>query len=289
MAVQSPIEKWTAETPTLYYLIFNIVGSEAYFCQRIGFREVRFIDGILSVDNSLIEICGVNRHEHHPDHGRAVPFEFLKRDLLLIKTHNINAIRTCHQINDSRLYDLADELGVYVMDEADLECHGCEMAVEGTSPASLLSDNPEWEHAYLDRAVQMAERDKSHASVVCWSLGNESFYGRNHKAMYKWIKSKDGTRPIHHEGNQCAITADMFSRMYFPVEKMIAFAKEQSWTKPYIMCEYARAMGNGPGAIKEYVEAFYKPQAHWRFCVGVGESWVEDENPGRRRIHGIRR
>lgn len=258
IAVPSSLKNWTAETPSLYYLVFHIVDSGAYICQRVGFREVCLINGILSVNSSPIKVRGVNRHEHHPDHGRAVPFEFLKRDLILMKTHNINAIRTCHQINDPRLYDLADELGLYIMDEADLECHGCQTVVEGTDPAALLSDNPEWEDAYLDRAAQMVQRDKNHASVICWSLGNESFYGRNHKAMYKWIKSVDNTRPVHYEGDQNAETADMYSRMYFPVELMVAFAREKEWTKPYILCEYAHAMGNGPGAIKEYVEAFYK-------------------------------
>lgn len=249
---------WTAETPNLYYLVLHIVESGAYVCLRIGFREVELINGVLSVNKAPIKILGVNRHEHHPRFGRAVPFDFLKRDLLLMKTHNINAIRTCHQINDPRLYDLADELGLYIMDEADLECHGCQMAVEGTNPASPLSDNPAWEAAYLDRAVQMVQRDKNHPSIICWSLGNESFYGRNHKAMYHWIKSVDNTRPVHYEGDQGAETADMYSRMYFPVDLMIAFAKEEDWTKPYIMCEYAHAMGNGPGAIEEYVEAFHK-------------------------------
>lgn len=270
---------WTAETPNLYYLVLHIVGSGAYVCLRIGFREVELINGVLSLNKAPIKILGVNRHEHHPQFGRAVPFEFLKRDLLLMKTHNINAIRTCHQINDPRLYDLADELGLYIMDEADLECHGCQMAVEGTNPASPLSDNPAWEAAYLDRAAQMVQRDKNHPSVICWSLGNESFYGRNHKAMYHWIKSVDSTRPVHYEGDQGAETADMYSRMYFSVDLMIAFAKEENWTKPYIMCEYAHAMGNGPGAIKEYVEAFHKyPRLIGGFVWEWANHGLETEN-----------
>lgn len=250
--------EWTAETPHLYFLAFHLAGSDSYVCQRFGFREVRLINGVLSINGAPIKIRGVNRHEHHPDSGRTVPYEFLKRDLLLMKTHNINAIRTSHQINDPRLYDLADELGLYIMDEADLECHGCQMAVEGTNPASLLSDNPDWEESYLDRARQMVQRDKNHASVIFWSLGNESFYGRNHKAMYNWIKSVDPRRPVHYEGDSSAATADMYSRMYLPVAFLVAFAQEKGWTKPYVLCEYAHAMGNGPGAIKEYVEAFYK-------------------------------
>lgn len=250
---------WTAETPILYSLTLHVVGSGAYICQRIGFREVQLLDGVLCLNRSPVKIRGVNRHEHHPDAGRAVPFDFLRRDLLLMKAHNINAVRTSHQPNDPRLYDLADELGLYVFDEADLECHGCQLAVQGgEDPASLLSDNPAWEAAYVDRAVQMVQRDKNHACVICWSLGNEAFYGRNHKAMYRWIKSADGTRPVHYEQDRNAETADMFSRMYLDVDSMIAHAREKDWTKPFVLCEYAHAMGNGPGAIKEYIDAFYK-------------------------------
>lgn len=279
LRVPRSVRPWTAETPKLYYLVLHLVESDAYICLRIGFREVELINGVLSVNKAPIKILGVNRHEHHPKLGRAVPFEFLKRDLLLMKTNNINAIRTCHQINDPRLYDLADELGLYIMDEADLECHGCQMAVEGTNPASPLSDNPSWEAAYLDRAMQMVQRDKNHPSIICWSLGNESFYGRNHKAMYHWIKNVDSSRPIHYEGDQGAETADVFSRMYFPVDLMIAFAKEENWTKPYIMCEYAHAMGNGPGAIKEYVEAFHKyPRLIGGFVWEWANHGLETEN-----------
>lgn len=254
----SEVQTWTAEHPYLYYLIFHVIGSDAYICTRIGFREVQLQDGVLTLNSSPIKIRGVNRHEHHPDFGRAVPFEFLKRDLLLMKAHNINAIRTSHYINDARLYDLADELGLYIMDEADLECHGCGMAVERATPESLLSDNPDWKDAYVDRAVQMVQRDKNHPSIICWSLGNESFYGRNHQAMYDWIKRKDGTRPIHYEADGDGRTVDILSRMYLPVDMLIAYAKARDWTKPYVLCEYAHAMGNGPGAVKEYVEAFYK-------------------------------
>lgn len=258
LEVESPKE-WTAETPHLYSLVFHITDSDTYVCQRLGFSEIRMIDGVFSINGSPVKLRGVNRHEHHPDHGRAVPFSFLRRDLLLMKTHNINAVRTSHQLNDPRLCDLADELGLYILAEADLECHGCEIAAEPPiSPASLLSDNPAWEASYLDRAVQLIRRDGNHASVVCWSLGNESFYGRNHAAMYRWIKADDSTRPVHYEPDHSAETADMFSSMYVSVDYLVSFAKEKGWKKPYVLCEYAHAMGNGPGAIKEYVEAFYK-------------------------------
>ncbi|KAF3761719.1 family 2 glycoside hydrolase [Cryphonectria parasitica EP155] len=258
LAIDKP-QLWTAETPKLYSLTLHVSGTTAYICQRIGLRNIHLIPNAgLHINGHPIKLRGVNRHEHHPDTGRAVPLPFLRRDLLLMKTHNINAIRTSHQPNDPRLYDLADELGLYVLDEADLECHGCQIAVQGTDPAALLSDNPRWEAAYLDRAVQLVQRDKNHACVICWSLGNESFYGQNHEAMYRYIKGVDGSRPVHYEGDQNAETADLFSRMYMPVDALIIAAKEERWEKPYVLCEYAHAMGNGPGAIREYIEAFYK-------------------------------
>lgn len=195
----------------------------------------------------------------------------------MMKAHNINAIRTCHQPNNPRLYDLADELGFWIIDEADLECHGFaevmevamtdeqkrlghdekqKISYEGAS--KWLTDNPEWKEAYEDRARQVVMRDKNHPSVTMWSLGNESFYGRNIQSMYDLIKSIDPSRPIHYEGDREAKTVDLFSMMYASVSKIVEFAKEKDYTKPLILCEYIHAMGNGPGAIKEYVEAFYE-------------------------------
>lgn len=262
ITIPEPPLEWTAETPNLYSLVLHIIDSDTYLCQRFGFREVRIADGVFTINGHPVKLRGVNRHEHHPTRCRAVPLSFLRRDLMLMKTHNVNALRTSHQPNNPRLYDLADELGLYVLDEADLECHGCELAVEeGGDPAALLSDDPAWEASYLDRAAQLVRRDANHASVVIWSLGNESFYGRNHAAMYRWIRQQDGTidaRPVHYEQDRAAATADMFSGMYIPVDRVVALAREEGWTKPYVLCEYAHAMGNGPGAIKEYVEAFYK-------------------------------
>ncbi|OBT74717.1 hypothetical protein VF21_06652 [Pseudogymnoascus sp. 05NY08] len=253
-----PMEKprlWTAETPYLYKLVIS-VGEKQVISQRVGFRQVEIKDGLLKVNGNRIVIRGVNRHEHHPDHGRAVPYDFLRKDLLLMKTHNINAIRTSHYINDPRLYDLADELGLWILDEADLECHG--MGELGTDFASWTSDNPEWKEAYVDRARQMVMRDKNHPSIIIWSLGNESAYGRNHKSMYEFIKSYDKTRPVHYEADFNAESTDVFSRMYHSVEQLIEFVTTNKEAKPMVLCEYVHAMGNGPGGIKEYVDAFYK-------------------------------
>jgi beta-galactosidase len=181
----------------------------------------------------------------------------MKEDLLQMKFFNVNAVRTSHYINDPRVYEVANEIGLWVLDEADLECHGFG-EVGADSPASFASDSPEWREAYVDRARQMVMRDKNQPCIILWSLGNESFYGRNHQAMYDEIKKIDSTRLIHYEGDQDAQTADIYSRMYTSVDEMTKFAEEKDWKKPFVMCEYAHAMGNGPGAIKEYIEIFYK-------------------------------
>jgi beta-galactosidase len=247
--------KWTAETPYLYHLI--LIAEDCIVEQRIGFRSSGLKNGVFVVNGKPVIFRGVNRHEHHPDFGRAVPYEFLYRDLLLMKKYNINAIRTSHYINDTRLYDLADELGLWVMDECDLECHG--LGVIGGNAASYASDNPDWEKAYVDRAVQAVMRDKNHASIIMWSLGNESWYGRNQQAMYDFIHVYDPTRLVHYEQDYDARTVDIYSRMYSSPDDIISFATQsETWDKPMVLCEYVHAMGNGPGAIKEYVEAFYK-------------------------------
>ncbi|KAI0201453.1 beta-galactosidase [Astrocystis sublimbata] len=271
--------KWTAESPTLYHLVITINGT-SFISQRVGFRQVEMKDGLIKVNGQKIILKGANRHEHHPKFGRAVPYEFMKQDLLLMKAHNINAIRTSHQPSDVRLYDLADELGFWVMDEADLECHGFEAICDAAlSPedralpfrerqlltrakaAKWTSDNPDWEKAYVDRAVQLVRRDHLHPSVIIWSLGNEAFFGRNHVAMYDWIKSFDDSRPVHYEADIYADTVDMYSRMYPPVEEILEFAHDKTKTKPLILCEFVHAMGNGPGNIKEYVDKFFEYDA----------------------------
>lgn len=251
--IKDPL-KWTAETPNLYTLVLSML--DCALTERVGFRRVELLDGVFSVNGNPVKLRGVNRHEHHPDFGRAVPYEWLKRDLMLMKQHNINAVRTSHYINDPRLYELADELGLWILDEADLECHG--IFVVGGDGNKMLSDNPEWKEAYLDRARQMVMRDYNRPSIIIWSLGNESGYGSNHRAMYDYIKSVDSSRPIHYEGDWNAHSADVFSRMYSSVDDMERYAREPSWDKPFVMCEFAHAMGNGPGALKEYIELFYK-------------------------------
>jgi beta-galactosidase len=280
--------KWSAEEPYLYKLVLSY--GNRLIAQNVGFRRIEIKNGIYLVNGRRIVFRGANRHEHHPQCGRAVPYEFMKNDLLLMKRHNINAIRTCHQPSDPRLYALADELGFWVMDEADVECHGfstiCETAlapadrsksfeekkvmVQGEA-AQFTSDNPVWEKQYVDRALQLCARDKNHPCVIMWSLGNEAFYGRNFQSMYNAIKDIDQTRPIHYEGDFEAETVDLFSRMYPNISDIVEFAKEHNFKKPLVLCEYVHAMGNGPGNIKEYIDAFYE---HPRLQGGWVWEWA---------------
>lgn len=253
LAITNP-HKWTAETPYLYSLLLEMPGCA--LAERVGFRRTELLDGVWCVNGNPVKLRGTNRHEHHPDSGRAVPYEFLRRDLLLMKRHNINAIRTSHYINDPRLYELADELGLWILDECDLECHG--LFVVGGDGTKFASDNPDWEEAYVDRARQMVMRDFNRPSIILWSLGNESGYGRNHAAMYHFIKGIDRSRLIHYEGDWAAQTADIFSKMYHSHSGVEWDAKQREWDKPLVLCEYIHAMGNGPGAIKEYIDLFYK-------------------------------
>ncbi|KAL1634227.1 hypothetical protein SLS58_010771 [Diplodia intermedia] len=292
LALASP-RKWTAEDPYLYHLALTL-NNQQTVPHRIGVRSAAIRDGIFTVNGARVLFRGVNRHEHHPSRGRAVGPDLLRHDLLLMKTHNVNAIRTCHQPNDPRLYDLADELGFWVMDEADLETHGFACVEEEALSAdekrlpyeqrkalvyeaagAWTSDNARWEQAYVDRVRQLVVRDRNHACVVLWSLGNEAFYGRNHRAMYAWAKANDPTRAVHYEGDVRAETADLFSLMYPELRALREFAaawdgaaKEEEKKKPLVLCEFAHAMGNGPGGLREYMELFYEHP-----CLQGGWVW----------------
>lgn len=277
-------KKWTAETPNLYQLEISLQSPSGEITQtinqKVGFRAVELKDGLITVNGSPIMLRGTNRHDHHPKHGRAVPAEFLRQDLLLMKKHNINALRTSHYPGQPLLYDLADELGLWVMDEADLECHGFYDVVtqpidpppyldyEGSKEeffplaAQFTSDDPAWRDSYLDRMVQMVQRDKNHPCIFSWSLGNESFYGANHVAMVEYARGIDD-RLIHYEGDIKAETADMYSYMYPDMERLTHEVEEigvhdGKFEKPVILCEYAHAMGNGPGGLQDYQDMFRK-------------------------------
>ena len=285
---------WSAESPYLYTLLTSLSGGEGdgqpaeVVPIRVGFRKVEIRGSTFLVNGVAIKIKGVNRHEHHPDLGRAVPLEAMVRDVLLMKRHNINAVRTSHYPEDPRWYDLADQFGLYLIDECDLETHGfCMMPEWRGNP----TDDPRWEQAVVDRMTRMVQRDKNHPSVIMWSLGNEANFGRNHFAMAAAARKLDPTRPIHYEGDTQIQTADVFSMMYpHPdVVNAIGRGNEEGFkklrpemkatgytAKPFILCEYAHAMGNGPGGLKEYWEAFYSSP---RCMGGFIWEWLD---------HGIR-
>ncbi|MDQ0198694.1 beta-galactosidase subunit alpha [Neobacillus ginsengisoli] len=268
--------KWSAEDPNLYTLLLFLKDNMGNIMEvipyKIGFRSIEIKAGNLKVNGKTVMFKGVNRHDHDPDTGRAVSYETMKQDILMMKQYNINAVRTAHYPNDPRFYDLCDQYGLYVIDETDLECHGFELLGD----ANLLSDDPTWEEAYVDRMVRMVERDKNHPSIIMWSLGNESGFGCNFEAMYKWCKELDVTRVVHYEGDRETKAADIFSTMYSSVEKIIGFAEEEDWEKPHILCEFAHAMGNGPGGLKEYWDAFYQ---YKRLQGGFVWEWID---------HGLR-
>jgi beta-galactosidase/evolved beta-galactosidase subunit alpha len=249
-------QKWTAETPTCYDLTIEL-GADGdrteVIAETVGFREVAIEDGQFRVNGEAVTVRGVNRHDFHPDRGRHVPIGAMREDLELMKRHNVNAVRTAHYPNDSRFYDFCDEYGLYVIDETDIECHGLEEADE----TPHLSDAGEWEETYLDRMARMVERDKNHPSVVVWSLGNESDFGSNHVAMAEDTRARDPTRPIHYEPDTDQEVSDIVGPMYPSWEQLEAWAAEDDYDHPVIMCEYAHAMGNGPGSLSEYWEMIY--------------------------------
>lgn len=282
LAVASP-RKWTAETPNLYSvditLQANNTSSAHKVTQRVGFRKVELKDGLMTVNGTPIRLRGVNRHEHHPLLGRSVPLEFARRDLVLMKTHNINALRCAHQPHDPRILGLCDELGLWVMAEADLECHGFYDAVARPldipeerdyeerkvlafpQAAEYTSNNPAWKDAYVERMDALVQRDKNHASVIIWSLGNEAFYGQNLKAMFEYTTNFDPSRLIHYEGDAHAETTHMYSYMYPSIERLTKLVQEEGvkdgkFEKPVILCEYGHAMGNGPGWLEDYEGLF---------------------------------
>ncbi|WP_408960263.1 glycoside hydrolase family 2 TIM barrel-domain containing protein [Natrinema sp. 74] len=269
-AVESP-RKWTAETPNCYDFVLGVSqgqsDDETVLSQTVGFREVEITDGQLLVNGRPVTIRGVNRHDFHPDRGRAVPLEAMREDVKLMKRHNINAVRTAHYPNDPRFYDLCNEYGLYVLDETDLECHGMSHA----ETTEHVSDDPRWEAAYVDRMVRMVERDKNHPSVICWSLGNESGLGTNHERMAAVTRERDPTRPIHYEPDTEQAVSDIIGPMYPPFERLEEWAAADL-EHPVVLCEYAHAMGNGPGNLREFWDLFYE---HDGLQGGFVWDWID--------------
>ncbi|MCF3176926.1 DUF4981 domain-containing protein [Streptomyces sioyaensis] len=277
-----PVRPWTAEDPHLYD--GELVTPGERIPLRIGFRTVRVEDGLLKVNGRRILLRGVNRHEFHPRHGRALGPETMRSDLLLMKRHHINAVRTSHYPPDPAFLDLCDELGLWVVEEGDLETHG--FAQQGWRDNPV--DDPRWEPALLDRAQRMVERDKNHPSIVLWSLGNECGTGRGLSAMAAWMRERDPSRPLHYEGDRSCADTDVYSRMYADhaeVERIGQRAEEplpdpeldaRRRQLPFLLCEYAHAMGNGPGGLSEYQRLF---ERYARCQGGFVWEWID---------HGLR-
>ncbi|MFC4303799.1 glycoside hydrolase family 2 TIM barrel-domain containing protein [Cohnella boryungensis] len=253
---------WNAEQPNLYELYVRAGDEVLRF--PVGFREVKIEAGVLLINGQAVKLKGVNRHDSHPELGQTIPVAHMIQDLVLMKKHNVNTIRTAHYPNDTRFMELCNEYGFYVVDEADLECHGIgNEHIEGSGHS--LTRNPDWKAAFLDRAVRMVERDKNHPCVFMWSLGNESGYDANHIAMAEWIKQRDPSLPIHYEGaaphykgHPNTDCLDMESRMYASVQDIEAYAKEENRRKPLFLCEYSHSMGNGPGDLQDYWDVIYR-------------------------------
>lgn len=251
------VAKWSAETPALYTLVLTL-GSEGKTLEatsaRIGFRSVEIRNAQLLINGNPVEIHGVNLHEHNPATGHVVDRETIMNDLRIMKQNNINAIRTCHYPQVPEFYDLADEYGMYVLDEANIESHGLGVRGQGMTLDKHPADDPMWLNAVLDREKSLVERDKNHPSVIIWSLGNESNNGRNFVEAYKWIKNRDNSRPVHYEQADEKDNTDIVCPMYPSIKHMKNYAERTDVTRPYIMCEYAHAMGNSTGNFQEYFD-----------------------------------
>lgn len=240
---------WTAETPTLYTLVLELLDKNGTTLDiescHVGFRQIEITErGILTLNGKRLIIRGVNRHEFCATSGRAVSIEQMKKEIMCMKQLNFNAVRTCHYPNHTAWYDLCDEYGIYVIDEANIETHGY---------GGGLSSSPNWTNAYMERASRMVLRDKNHPSILLWSLGNESGAGINQAAMYGWIKEYDKTRFVQYEScfPKSNIT-DILCPMYPNMDWVADIMADDSDLRPLILCEYAYAKSNSTGNFKEF-------------------------------------
>jgi len=271
-SVTVPVRAWTAELPYLYDGLLTTEGERVPL--RIGFRTVELSDGLIKVNGKAILFKGVNRHEWHPEKGRALDLETMREDVLLMKRHNINAVRTSHYPPHPDFLDLCDEYGLWVIDECDLETHGFTEQAWRDNPV----DDDRWTPALLDRAARMVERDKNHPSIVIWSLGNEAGTGRGLTAMSEWIHNRDSSRLVHYEGDIDCRDTDVYSRMYADhaeaerIGQGLDSGTHKRRQLPFILCEYAHAMGNGPGGLADYQRLF---ESYDRLQGGFVWEWID--------------
>lgn len=285
---------WSAETPHLYPLCVELLDTDGNVIERssldIGVREFGIRDGVMTLNGKRIVFKGVDRHEWSAEHGRAVTYEETEWDIINLKRHNVNAIRTSHYPNRNFLYDLCDRYGLYVIDETNLETHGSWEKPDGIHPddRTLPDGHPEWRDAVLARAQAMYERDKNHACVLIWSCGNESFGGETLKAVHDLLRAKDPGRLVHYEGishdRRFNDTSDMESQMYPSAAQVREFLAEHR-DKPMILCEYGHAMGNSCGALEEYTElAWQEPLYQGGFLWEYMDHSLWRQLPDGRRV-----
>jgi len=270
------VNHWTAEAPYLYTLVLSLAQEDAetqYLTCKTGFRKIEIKNQQLFVNGKRVLLKGVNRHEIDPDRGRVMTDELMLKDILLMKQFNVNTVRTAHYPNDPRFYKLCDRYGLYVMDEANVESHALM-----DNPLTDLGKAPSWEAAHVDRGVRMVARDKNHPSIIFWSLGNEAGSGPNFEAMRREMAKIDDTRLFHYERHNAV--ADVDSTMY-PNLDMLTKAGQSDSPKPFFVCEYAHAMGNAVGNLKEYWDVF---EAHPRLIGGCIWDWGDQ---GLRATYGV--
>ena len=286
-ALESP-RLWSAEAPELYTLIIRSEGE--VIRERVGFRRTEIKDGVYLLNGKKIKFLGVNRHDSYPDTGYYADEEKMRRDLELMKAHNINSIRTSHYPNAPRFYQLCDEYGFYVIDEADIESHGCVNIYQnlrwdregGTyNGIALIAGDPMFREAILHRHELLVRRDVNRPCVVIWSLGNESGWGENFRAGAELVKKLDSTRPVHYESTHrlddvSDSVLDMVSEMYMSVDGMRDYLKNEKETRPLLLCEYSHAMGNSSGDLEDYYEMFMSSD---RFMGGLVWEWCDHAFP----------
>ncbi len=275
VTVSFPVKQpklWTAETPDLYPLVINLLDEQGQTLEStaimVGFRKVEIKNGQLLVNGKVVHIKGVNRHEHDAKTGHYIREDSMIADIKLMKTHSFNAVRTCHYPDCPRWYELCDQYGIFLTDEGNIESHGM-----GYGAASLAK-NPAWEAAHVDRDLNMVERDKNHAAVIVWSMGNEAGHGCNFSACAKAIRARDASRPVHYERANGSADTDIYCPMYAGPDHCLNYGKRPNQTKPLIQCEYAHAMGNSTGNFDKYWAAAFDPEVPY-YQGGYIWDWVD--------------
>ena len=278
---------WSAETPYLYRL--TIEAGNEIIGEKVGFRTISIENGVVTFNGKAIKFNGVNRHDSYPETGYYASYAQMTKDICLMKQHNVNAVRTSHYPNSPLFYQLCDEYGLYVIDEADVESHGCVEVYndfqwrwdKGYNGIALLASDERFKSAITDRASSLVTRDINRPCVLFWSLGNESGYGTNFLAAGKLVKALDDTRLLHYESTHKLDDTpedilDVVSNMYTSPEDMHKFLERTDESRPFILCEYAHAMGNGPGDLEDYHQTFYSNE---RFCGGFVWEWCDHAFP----------